>query len=188
MVKKKSKGAARNVSKLQQACDLHADVLAEGRVLSIDPSSGSAGSMPGYAYSVGSTLVEAGTFDIELREVSARLWAFAEALRVDFADKVDLLIIEEIPPFMQSAGSSFRSRSVVNLHMSVGAALGVLGFRPVIYVPPSAWHADVKRLPFDYKKSDETDACMLMHAAFTRAKLEVAGLLQWIEEKSGEEG
>lgn len=183
MVKRKSK-SVRGVSKLQTACDLHADVLANGRILAIDPSSGSAGSMPGFAYVVGGSLVEAGTFDIELREVSARLWAFAEALRRDFSDKVDLLIIEEIPPFMQSAGSSFRSRSVVNLHMSVGAALGVLGFKPVIYVPPSAWHADVKRLPFDYKKSDDTDACMLMHAAFVRAGLEVAGLLPWVEEMS----
>jgi hypothetical protein len=182
MPKMKSK-PAKGVSKLQTAADLHADTLANGRVLAIDPSSGSAGSMPGYAYSVGGVLMEAGTFQIELREVSGRLWAFAEALRSEFLDKVDLLIIEEIPPFMQSAGSSFRSRSVVNLHMSVGAALAVLGYRPVIYVPPSAWHADVKRLPFDYKKSDDTDACLLLHATFARAGLEVVGLLPWVEEK-----
>jgi hypothetical protein len=185
MPKSKTK-STKGVSKLQLACETHEDILANGRVLSIDPSSGSAGSMPGYAYCVGGVLLEAGTFDIELREVSGRLWAFAEALRRDFAGKVDLLIIEEIPPFMQSAGSSFRSRSVVNLHMSVGAALGVFGLHPVIYVPPAAWHADVKKLPFDYKKGDDTDACMLLHAAFSRVGMSVTGLLPWVESKCQE--
>lgn len=170
-------------SRLQEDCEKYSGLLEKGRVLAIDPSSGSAGSMPGYAYIEQSTLVESGTFQIKLGDIHTRLWSLSAGLRDSFRD-IDVLIIEQLPPFMQSAGSTFKSRSVVNLHMSVGAVFAALGYAVTIGVSPSSWHADARKLKFDYEKTDENDALMLAYAVFSRADVEVAGLLNKLEASS----
>lgn len=167
-------------SKLQQDCERYSGLLEKGRILAIDPSSGSKGSMPGYAYFEGGAYIESGIFDIPLGDIQRRLWSFATALKENFPE-IDVLIIEQLPPFMQSGGSSFRSRSVVNLHMSVGAAFAVLGYAVTIGVAPASWHADARKLNFEYEKTDENDALILAYSVFSRAGIEIPGLLSNLE-------
>ena len=169
-------------TKLAQKCRNYAHLLESGRVLSIDPSSGSAGSMPGFALFKGATLLESGELVIKAGDINTRLYSLARCLREDFSE-IDLLIVEDLPPFMQTRGSTFRSKGTVNLHMSVGAIYSVFGYVPCIGVPPMAWHADERKLPFDYVKGDENDALMLAYAAFTRAEIKPIGLLEHLEEK-----
>ena len=174
-------------SKLAQKCRSLAHILEGGRVLAVDPSSGSSGSMPGFALFKGATLVESGTMEIMLGDIHRRLWSLAAGLREGFPEEIDLLIIEDLPPFMQTRGSTFRSKGVVNLHMSVGAIYSVFGYAPCIGVPPMAWHADVKKLPFDYIKNDENDALILAHAVYERAGITSHGLVERIKERSQSE-
>jgi hypothetical protein len=142
--------------------------------------------MPGFAYFHGCTLIESGTFEITLGDIGRRLWSLSAALREAFPE-IDLLLVEDLPPFMQTKGTSFRSKGTVNLHMSVGAIYAACGYAPCIGVPPITWHSDANKLPFDYQKGDETDALMIALAAFNRAKLKPVGLLERLEEKCNEE-
>lgn len=167
-------------SKLQLACIKHAHILESGRVLAVDPSSGSSGSMPGFSFFKGATLIESGTFEITLGDIGRRLWSLTAGLKEAFPE-IDLLIIEDLPPFMQTKGTTFRSKGTVNLHMSVGAIYGACGYAPVIGVPPIAWHADARRLPFEYQKDDENDALMLALAVFNRAKIKPVGLIERLD-------
>jgi hypothetical protein len=83
----------------------------------------------------------------------------------------DLLIIENIPPFMMSAGSSFRTGGVVHLHQAVGAILSCWDVKEVLEVSPSSWHAWVKRQVGEdkYKKSDEHDSIAMLMTAMEAA-------------------
>lgn len=162
-------------SKLDKECEKYAGLLEKGKVLAIDPSSGSAKSAPGFAFIEQGILLESGTYFMPKGDITGRLYALAEALRKDFSD-IDVLIIESLPPYMQSAGSSFKSRSVMNLHMSVGAIYGALGHAITIGVTPSSWHAEARRLNFTYEKSDENDALILAHTVFKRADVKLVGV------------
>ena len=162
--------------KLDRDCEKWAGLLEKAKVLSIDPSSGSANSAPGFAYIEQGVLLESGTYFIPKGDVSERLFALCEVLRKDFSD-IEVLIIESLPPFMQSAGSSFKTRSVMNLHMSVGAIYGALGNAVVIGVPPASGHSEAKKLDFEYVKSDENDALILAHTVFKRADVNLTGVL-----------
>jgi hypothetical protein len=140
-----------------------------GFLLCIDPSSGSAGSMPGYASYVGGKLKDYGTLELPYgKQVKSKLFALALALRTEFPVP-DVLIIENLPPFMQSKGSSFRTAGVVNLHRSVGAIMAGVDCDAIVEVSPQSWHAIEAKFPtlhgFTYKKADAHDAVMLGYAA-----------------------
>jgi hypothetical protein len=135
-----------------------------GRVLSIDPSSGSAQSKPGYAFFVGGQLMCSGIFN----EVSSNVPFFkkmrAIAEHMEQFGEVDCLLVENIAPFMSAGGSGFRTGGVTNLHKSIGAVMAGANAKTCIEVQPMAWHSFVNKRPWlfegykEYPKSDEHDA------------------------------
>lgn len=137
--------------------------LLRGTVLVIDPSSGSQGSMPGYTLLTDGKYSESGTLQVPLGDVSGRLRCLQEALLDNF--RPDGLIIEYIPPFMQSRGSSFRTSGVVNLHRSVGVVLGCFGDRLLLEVAPASWKACAKKGGYPLKvtgeHADEYDSLLI---------------------------
>lgn len=171
-------------SKLGEAVQRCADTLRRGRVLAIDPASGSQGSMPGYVICEGSALVESGYLGLPLGQVETRLHGLARVLREDdsFRD-VDVLVIERIPPFMSSRGGDFRTQGVINLHMSIGVVLGEFGHLPTVWVPPASWKATCKREDWPLKitsgdSKDEFDALVMMYTVLSMAGVEGLGALR----------
>lgn len=173
-------------SKLAKAAEEFHDILTTGKVLAIDPSSGSRNSVPGYCLIDRCEWIESGTIDIPYRKaLPQRLKFLADVLTSEFRD-IDLLIIEDLPPYMQNAGGSFRTKATINLHRSVGAIFGVLGNVPVIEVAPVSWKAQERKLPFAYVKGDEADALMLALTTYQHAKITCDGLLERIREVCAE--
>lgn len=178
-------------SALSEAVRRHVDVLRTGKVLCVDPSSGSTGSMPGYTLVKGCRMMESGYFNLPLGVVEQRLWSLANVLRTD-ADMqdVDLLVVEKIPPFMSGRAGGFRTQGVVNLHMGVGVVLGAFGNKPTIWVPPVSWKATCKREGWPLKITegearDEYDSLLMLFTVMGMAELDVVGLRSRILEVAG---
>lgn len=163
-----SKGPKTPSSKLEQAIAQYANELLSGTILAIDPSSGSANSQPGYAIYQAGQLQDSGLVRIRSGDaVHNRLHRLARSLREDFT-KPDLLVTENIPPFMgDGPGAAFATRNVISLHQSVGVVMSIWDV-PVLQVSPRSWRSLV---PDNYLKSDENDAIMLGWTAIHKAKL-----------------
>lgn len=129
--------------------------LRTGTLLAIDPSSGSAGSLPGYALFKQGQLVDAGVIGIPrgTRQIANRLWQLREALSTEF-QKPDILAVEWIAPVIPTAKGTYLHKSAAALIKSVGAILSTWDV-PVIEPSPAAWHSMV---PKDYQKTDVKDA------------------------------
>ncbi len=112
-----------------------------GKVLCIDPSSGSASSKPGFAYFEGGVLKEIGDINVQGgRPLWIRLQELGGALRKYWPD-VDVLITENIPPFMaKGKEAQWRNVAVVNLHKSIGTILGAVEAKAFVEVTPGSWH------------------------------------------------
>jgi hypothetical protein len=136
-------------------------------MLSIDPSSGSANSQPGYALYRGGQLIDSGLVRIRSGDhISNRLYRLARTLREEF-DKPDVLVTENIPPFMgEGPGAAFATRNVISLHQAIGVIMSVWDV-PVLQVSPRSWRSHV---PDNYHKSDENDAIMLGWTALLKLK------------------
>lgn len=146
-------------SQLSIAAKKYAAKLREGRVLAIDPSSGSVESMPGYALFEAGKLIESGIIKLPRGgELYRRLRSLGQSLRDDFQFEIDVLIVENIPPFMSSTAGGFRTKSVVNLHKSIGAVLASVEAKAFMEVSPMSWHAMLKKYEVPSVKSDERDA------------------------------
>jgi len=157
-------------SKLAQEVVQYEALLRGGTLLAIDPSSGSAGSLPGYALFQKGQLVDAGTIQLPRhgRHIANRLWQLRECLLTAF-DKPDILAVEWIAPVFpaRKAGPGgapqFLHKSASALMKSVGAIMSVWDV-PCIEPAPTTWHT---MTPPGYVKNDANDAQMVGWCALT---------------------
>lgn len=142
-------------SKLSLEVAQYEQQLKHGTLLAIDPSSGSAGSLPGYALFKAGQLVDAGVIGIPrgTKQIANRLWQLRESLVTEF-QKPDILAVEWIAPVIPTAKGTFLHKSASALIKSVGAIFSAWDV-PVIEPSPVTWHSMV---PADYKKTDTKDA------------------------------
>lgn len=147
-----------------------------GKVLCIDPSSGSASSKPGFAYFENCVLKEIGDINVQGgRPLWIRLQELGVALRKYWPD-VDVLITENIPPFMaKGKEAQWRNVAVVNLHKSIGTILGSVQATAFIEITPGSWHRfqETQKGMDWYEKSDAMDALMMGLSAFHEAGIKV---------------
>lgn len=157
----------KELTSLEKQIVSHVSPLKKGSVLAIDPSSGSYSSQPGYAIYKDGVLEDSGIVEIHSGDhISNRLHRLSKCLRDEFAQP-DILVTENIPPFMAEKGSSpFSTRNVISLHQSVGVIMSVWDV-PVITVSPRTWRSYI---PDKYIKHDEHDAIMIGWAALQAAK------------------
>lgn len=150
--------------------------LATGRVLAVDPSSGSlragsskGGSQPGWAIFDRRHFVESGVLALESagRHVEHRLPELARLFRELWESKgpFDVLVIEDIPLYRFGGGESGikSARSQLSLHYGVAVALSQVPAKRVVRIHPLTWRAFV---PDNYEKTDESDAYCIGVAAF----------------------
>ena len=155
-------------SKLSQEVSQYADQLLSGYCICIDPSSGSQGSVPGYAIFRGGKLDDAGTIELPRgsRVLSNRLFLLQQALRTEF-EQPDLLIVEGVPMVMGSTGGGNFHRGNGALIKAVGATIATWDC-PILEPTPMAWHALLKGdQKASYVKTDANDAVMLGYCCLT---------------------
>lgn len=168
----KGRSARRPRTQLEEDVAACLSPLLSGRVLAIDPSSGSAESQPGYAIFEGGNLVDSGYISIGKGDrISGRLYRLGRALREEFPQP-DVLVTENIPPFMgRGDGGGFGTRAVIHLHQSIGVVMSIWDV-PVVRVTPRTWQSMIPPL---YQKTDEADAIMLGWASLQTGR-RLAGL------------
>jgi hypothetical protein len=160
-------------TKLQRTLRRFPEKVLHGRMLVVDPSSGSTTSMPGYAEFLNGVLVDSGTIQIPYsKAVHKRLRYLRDCLDRDFAnERYDVLVLESLS-IMQST----RRRAMSLLLESVGVFLACIESDEVAYVAPASWHAYVRRKYGDsYVKSDEADARVMGELVIEEAKAIVEG-------------
>lgn len=156
-------------------------LLLNGRVVVMDPSSGSRESMPGYAVAVGGKLAEAGTIRLPLEaELHVRLQALRKCLTTQF-DNPDVLVVENLPPFVNGF-----NKSILSLHKSVGVIIASFDCHALVEVAPSMWH---KFEPENgYHKSDVNDAIIMLYVtlreAYTQSGQAIPASLEEMREKT----
>lgn len=147
------------------------NLLRDGLVLAVDPSIGSQKSMPAFALADKGVILNSGIIELDLKlPHHKRLHALQTEL-FSIAPSVDVLIIENIPPFMDRGGGGFRTQAVVSLHWAVGAILAAYGDAELIQIAPVTWHGWVNKNCPGYIKSDEHDALAMLMTAFDTAEI-----------------
>lgn len=164
------------LSELDLAVAKYRTTFATGRVLSIDPSSGSAGSQPGYSLCVAGNIVECGTLVVqpgvhEAKRYQQLLKALQE-LCARFPP--DLLVIEKIA-LVFGGQKFFRQDGVIRLHRSIGVAMASHDFDRIVECAPASWHSWLRHqgLHDSYVKTDAHDSAVLLLTCFARAGLPV---------------
>lgn len=154
-------------SKLATEIVKYADAMFHGTCLSIDPSSGSAGSLPGYAVFKRGELIDYGVVSIPpgTRSVYNRLYLLHKALFEGFTQP-DILLVEHIATGM---GNYAVGKALVQ---SVGAIISVWDV-PTVEVSPATWRARINKET--YVKSDAQDAVTLYCAARQVLEEELGG-------------
>lgn len=160
------------MTRIEEMCQKYASELLDGRVLAVDPSSGSRNSLPGYATYHQGKLTDAGFIKFNTnRDKSERLVDLARFLRTEF-EAPDVLVIEHISPvFGYQKNGKFRqsiNKSFVILHQAVGCILGAVGCPKVIEVTPRTWRQYLPKEK-EYDKNDDNDAIMIGYAAMFKA-------------------
>lgn len=132
--------------------------LLNGRIVAIDPASGSS-SMPGWALFESGQLIASGTIELKKSAtVQQRLNALFHALSQGVGHPPpDLVVMEEIRGRMAHA----------YLLWACGVSASAFPDSKLIELPISFWKAIV---PTGYEKDDETDAAYIGLAAITLAK------------------
>lgn len=152
-------------SKTYQAISPLSNTILTGRVLCIDPSTGSQSSMPGYAVYDKGNLEESGIIQVNPSlNRCLRLYEISRTIREEFDGEFDLLIVEYIPPVTYKGGMN--SIAVMALQKAIGAIMGARPFPALLEIPASAWKAYKHDT---YSKSDEHDAIALGNCAITVA-------------------
>lgn len=167
----------KKLNKMEQELQHCLNETLHGYLLSIDPSSGSKQSQPGYAIYRAGQLIDSGFLSIGSGDdISKRLYRLSNCLRTEF-ERPDVLITENVPPFMAAGtggSSSFATSGVIHLHQSIGVTLSIWDC-PKVRVAPRAWRSHIESLGGVYKKSDESDAILMGYAAIAAAS-KLAGL------------
>lgn len=135
-------------------------LLTTGHVLSIDPSSGSRESVPGYSIWKAGVLIDSGVLDIHFSDnLNKKLFDISHSFRTEF-DAPDVLVTELISSYMGTF-----SKSICNLQRSVGVVYSLWDC-PIVEVSPTTWR---KLIPENYQKGDESDAIMIGWTAIQKA-------------------
>jgi Holliday junction resolvasome RuvABC endonuclease subunit len=147
----------------------HAHLLLTGEVLSIDPSVGSIGSQPGYAWwSQGkkedSGIIQLGTS--KTADIPARLHHLRMTLETEFP-RPDLVVVERI--VLNAKARGYCNPSVLKLNQAIGVVMSQWGV-PVIEVSPMSWKASSRSLPFELEKSDENDSIKIGWCVMEKAR------------------
>lgn len=136
----------------------HKHTLLHGRIIAIDPASGSS-SMPGWALFEAGELVAMGTIELNARlPIQGRLNMMFAALSNGIGQPPpDLLIMEEIRGRMAHAF----------LFWACGVIAAAFSSSALLELPVSFWRAI---LPEGYTKADDTDAAYIGLSAILLAK------------------
>lgn len=155
------------VSKIADKCQEYAHLILNGRLMAIDPSSGSAKSVPGYAIYEAGILVDSGTLNVPPHlPLPIKLRMIADSLRNEFK-KPDVIAIEFIAPFFKNTGKQdFINKNTLALHRSVGAIYSAVNCDCWIDVSPISWRTQI---PENYNKTDENDAIMIGYTCIRNA-------------------
>lgn len=152
-------------TKLEAKVQRYLNLVLGGRMLVIDPSSGSKKSQPGFAWYVAGRLEQSGTINLPAStEKHIKLRLLANYLRGLI--QPDVLVIEDLPPYMSKEKMKWFNKSLLNLHHAVGAVLSSVQCDALIEISPVSWR---KFIPADYVKSDENDAIMMGYTALATA-------------------
>lgn len=154
------KGSADFYRQIQAA----APTILGGSMLVLDPSSGSKGSMPGFAIFREGELVRSGTLHIEHKlVVTTRL--------EQLYDRAAALLPE--PPDVFAIESIHKGMAHPFLLWAVGTSFAAVRAPIKVQVPIAFWKAFAKTQT-DYEKSDESDAVMMGQAllAYCRERCE----------------
>lgn len=158
--KKTKKPKEPKLTLLQVGVQKYAHLIQRGTVLAIDPSSGSEGSMPGYAYYVQGELTSYGTIELPAgTEIHIRLQVLCRTL-IDQFQVPDVLILENIAPYING-----NSKGVINLHKSIGVVTASIPCKYLIEIAPMSWKTRLRRAGLEqiYVKSDVNDAIYMGH-------------------------
>jgi Holliday junction resolvasome RuvABC endonuclease subunit len=155
-------------SKLALALKPHVNLILNGTVISVDPSSGSRDSLPGYAIFRAGQYIDSGVITMPVfSDLHKRLFYLGKCLREQIAavEKPDILVTENIPPVM--TGKGFFNRSMVSLQRAIGVVQSSFDM-PCLEVAPITWRQNI---PDDYRKTDEADAIMMAITVIKHATL-----------------
>lgn len=164
------------MTKLQDALEtIPSHLFNRGTLISVDPSCGSAKSMPGFALAQNGKVVESGRIDLhwqakgKVLPMHRRLYELQTQLKL-IVETPDILCIESLPPFMQGAGGGFRTAAVVNLHQAAGCVLATWNVQHVVPVAVISHQTLMKKLTNGtYVKTDENDALAILLCAMLSA-------------------
>lgn len=158
---------AKKPSKTYTAISKCYNEILTGRVLAIDPSTGSASSKPGFAWFEKGELVESGEISLDITaNRSKRLYEISRTVREEF-DQPDVLVVEYIPPVTYRGGNQMNGVSLMALQKAIGAILAAHPVEHLLEIPAAAWR---KWKPESYIKSDEMDAISLGLCAIGTAR------------------
>lgn len=149
----------------QMIKDCH-DCILNGRMLAIDPSTGSRSSMPGYAVFQAGQLIESGTIEVDLKGNRAeRLFEINRTIREDF-EVPDVVAVESAGYFI----GKMNPTSIISLQRAIGAVIAAHPVKCLVEVPSNVW----QRHTFQgYIKTDENDAiCIGLCVINTARELE----------------
>lgn len=145
------------MSKLSEIVEQHREIILSSTLLAIDPSSGSSGSMPGYAIFKAGRFTDSGIIKLEAgTSIHSRLFHLRKALTEDFKEITPAILVTENIPGINFNGK-FINKSMIHLQKAIGVTTSCFDC-PVIEVAPISWR---KFIPENYQKSDECDAIMM---------------------------
>jgi len=166
-MKRTRSSAGSTIHRYERAVRKNREIIKKGKLLAIDPSSGSRSSMPGYALYKRGNLETCGMISIPLDGVNRHLYKRLRYLNqsLEMFKTVDVLLIEEIP--LKGGGRAISGH--ISLLQAVGVIIASVQAGVVIPVPICVWK---KNLSPDYKKTDVNDALALATTTLNLANRE----------------
>lgn len=156
-----------SVTVLRDGVRRYAKFIDTGKVLSIDPSTASTSSLPGYALAENGKLIEAGVLDIAPNgPLYLRLQKIHFSITKFFSD-IDLLILEDVAvrPLRTKKGAARSGKTYMNpktihsLAQAVGVFKGTFPVgTPVLMVSPLVWYSYKRKYNWNLQKGDYEDA------------------------------
>ena len=140
-----------------------------GTVLAVDPSIGSANSMPGYALAQDGQVVDSGILRINPRDPHNRRLAAIQSQLRHLTPNPDVLVCEAIAPMLSVGGPN-----VIQLHWACGVIQATYPDAHTVLVPNQTWKKQIRDNNLTYVKSDEHDALMLLYTFFKLCNEEIA--------------